>query len=96
MIGDQDGAEYRYQLGPGIHSDQLLGQFLVHVTGLGHILPPERVRTTLAAIRHHNFVRHMADVDTVQRVYALNDEPGLVLCSWPNARPRHRGCCGCD
>ena len=54
--------------GLGIHSDQLLGQFLVHVTGLGHILPPERVRTTLAAIRHHNFVRHVADVDTVQRV----------------------------
>ena len=25
----------------------------------------------------------------MQRVYALNDEPGLVLCSWPNGgRPR--------
>jgi non-lysosomal glucosylceramidase len=81
--------KYRYQIGPGIHSDQLLGQFLAHVTGLGHVLPPEHVRRALATIRHHNFKRHMADVDTVQRVYALNDEPGLVLCTWPDGgRPR--------
>jgi uncharacterized protein (DUF608 family) len=84
-----DPDAYRYQIGPGIHSDQLLGQFLAHLTGLGHILPPEHVRRALSTIRHHNFQRHMADVDTVQRVYALNDEPGLVLCSWPNGgRPR--------
>jgi uncharacterized protein (DUF608 family) len=81
--------QYRYQTGPGIHSDQLLGQFLAHVTGLGHLLPADNVRQALAAIRHHNFHRHMSHVATVQRVYALNDEPGLVLCSWPNGgRPR--------
>ncbi|HEV8565599.1 MAG TPA: GH116 family glycosyl-hydrolase [Actinoplanes sp.] len=84
-----DADEYRYQIGPGIHSDQLLGQFLAHVTGLGHVLPREHVRRALSAIRHHNFRRHMAGVGTVQRVYALNDEPGLVLCSWPDGgRPR--------
>jgi uncharacterized protein (DUF608 family) len=84
-----DPDAYRYQIGPGIHSDQLLGQFLAHVTGLGHVLPPDHVRSALTAIRHHNFKRNMADVATVQRVYALNDEPGLVLCSWPNGgRPR--------
>ena len=31
----------------------------------------------------------MKDVATVQRVYAVADEPGLVLCSWPEGgRPR--------
>jgi non-lysosomal glucosylceramidase len=87
QLADPD--EYRYQVGPGIHSDQLLGQFLAHVTGLGHVLPAEHVCLALATIRHHNFKRHMGDVGTVQRVYALNDEPGLVLCSWPDGgRPR--------
>jgi non-lysosomal glucosylceramidase len=87
QLADPD--QYRYQIGPGIHSDQLLGQFLAHVTGLGHVLPADHVRRALAAIRHHNHRAHMAAVDTVQRVYALNDEPGLVLCSWPDGgRPR--------
>lgn len=86
-IDDPD--EYRYQFGPGIHSDQLLGQFMAHVAGLGHVLPREHVRSALRAIRRHNFVPRMEDVHTVQRVYALNDEPGLILCSWPNGgRPR--------
>lgn len=86
-IDDPD--EYRYQFGPGIHSDQLLGQFMAHVTGLGHVLPKDHVRTALRTIRRHNFVPRMQDVHTVQRVYALNDEPGLVLCSWPDGgRPR--------
>lgn len=80
---------YRYQFGPGCHSDQLLGQFLAHVTGLGHLLPAGHVRSALEAVRHHNFIPRMSDVPTVQRVYALNDEPGLVLCTWPNGgRPR--------
>jgi non-lysosomal glucosylceramidase len=87
QLADPD--RYRYQIGPGIHSDQLLGQFMAHVTGLGHVLPPEHIRRALAAIRHHNFRPHIADVNTVQRVYALNDEPGLLLCSWPDGgRPR--------
>jgi uncharacterized protein (DUF608 family) len=87
QLADPD--EYRYQVGPGVHSDQLLGQFLAHVTGLGHVLPADHVRRALSAIRHHNFKQHMGEVATVQRVYALNDEPGLVLCSWPNGgRPR--------
>ena len=34
--------DYRYQIGPGIHSDQLLGQFLAHTAGLGHVLPETR------------------------------------------------------
>jgi hypothetical protein len=59
------------------------------VTGLGHLLPADHVRQALSTIRHHNFHREMSEVHTVQRVYALNDEPGMVLCSWPNGgRPR--------
>lgn len=84
-----DPDAHRYQFGKGCHSDQLLGQFLAHASGLGHILPPERVRSALTAIVRHNHRDHMRDVTTVQRVYALNDEPGLVLCSWPDGgRPK--------
>ncbi len=84
-----DVDDYRYQFGRGIHSDQLLGQFLADVVGLGDLLPAEHIRTALRSVRRHNFVRRMSDIHTVQRVYALNDESGTVLCTWPGGgRPR--------
>lgn len=80
---------YRYQFGKGLHSDQLLGQFLAHTASLGGLLPHDRLESALLAIHRHNLVDRMETVGTVQRVYALNDEPGLVLCSWPDGgRPQ--------
>ncbi len=84
-----DVDEYRYQFGNGIHSDQLLGLFVADNAGLDHLLPEEHIRSALRAIVEDNYVEHLRSVGTVQRVYALNDEPGLVLCSWPDGgRPR--------
>ena len=64
--------------------DQLLGQWFARVVGLGHVLPPEHVRAALAADLRHNFRRDLADHASCQRTYALNDEAGLLLCTWPH------------
>ena len=80
---------HRYQYGSGCLSDQLLGQTLAHLVGLGHILPAQHVRSAVRSIHRHNFRRGFDDYASVQRTYALNDEAGLVLCTWPNGgRPR--------
>ncbi len=80
---------HRYQYGVGCLSDQLLGQTHAHLTGLGHLLPPDHVRSALAAIFRHNFRTDFSGYHSVQRTYALNDDRGLVLCTWPNGgRPR--------
>jgi non-lysosomal glucosylceramidase len=82
--------EHRYQFGAGCLSDQLLGQWLASILGLGHLLPQERVQQTLASIYRHNYRRDLSDHINPQRVYALNDEAGLILCSWPNGgQPRY-------
>jgi non-lysosomal glucosylceramidase len=79
----------RYQYGRGCLSDQLLGQTLAHLTGLGHVLPPDHVRSAVRAIHRHNFRADLSRHHSVQRTYALGDEAGLVLCSWPyGGRPR--------
>ncbi len=84
-----DVNQYRYQHGIGCHSDQLLGQFLAHVAGLGFLLPEEHVRRAAKAIFDYNFFPHMNADQSAQRTYVLNDESGLVLCSWPKGgRPR--------
>ncbi|MFZ5518776.1 MAG: GH116 family glycosyl-hydrolase [Candidatus Zhuqueibacterota bacterium] len=79
----------KYQYGDGCLSDQLLGQYEAFVLGLGYVLDPTHVRTALKSIYDHNFRRELDDFANVQRVYALNDEAGLLLCSWPDGnRPR--------
>lgn len=84
-----DVDEHRYQYGTGCLSDQLLGQTLAHVVGLGHVLPPEHVHSAIQAVFRHNFRTDFTTYDSVQRTYALNDESGLVLCTWPRGgRPR--------
>lgn len=80
---------HRYQYGKGCLSDQLLGQTFAHLVGLGYVLPEEHVRSAVAAIHRHNFKAELHGFSSVQRTYALNDESGLILCSWPRGgRPR--------
>ena len=73
----------KYQYGKGCLSDQLLGQYLAFNSGMGYILEPDRVKTTLQNIFRNNFIPDFSQFNNVQRVYALNHEAGMVLCSWP-------------
>ena len=84
-----DPDAYRYQYGKGCLSDQLLGQLLARMAGLGRLLPEEHVRKAVHAIYRYNFREDFRRHENVQRTYALDDEKGLVLCSWPKGgRPR--------
>lgn len=86
----QASGELRYQYGPGCLSDQLLGQWFARVVGLGAVLPEERVRAALGAIHRYNFRGDLSHHASCQRTYALNDEAGLLLCTWPHGgRPRY-------
>lgn len=79
----------KYQYGPGCLSDQMIGQWQAHVSGLGTIIDPAKSRSALAVIHRHNFRSELRNVESVQRVFALQDEAGLVLCSWPDGgRPK--------
>jgi non-lysosomal glucosylceramidase len=84
-----DVNRYKYQYGKGCLSDQLLGQLNSHIVGLGYILPEEHVKKAVHSIYKYNFFKDLSDHHNVQRTYALNDEQGLVLCTWPKGgRPK--------
>jgi uncharacterized protein (DUF608 family) len=78
----RDG-ELKYQFGAGCLSDQMLGQWFADVLGLDIGLNKDRVRAALQAIYRHNFKHDFWTHPNPQRIYAINDEKGLVLCSWP-------------
>lgn len=73
----------RYQYGTGVLSDQLLGQFHAHVNGLGLLLDADRVRSAMLAVYRYNFRSDLSDHASTQRTFALNDDGGLLLASWP-------------
>ncbi|MCL2527258.1 MAG: non-lysosomal glucosylceramidase [Defluviitaleaceae bacterium] len=84
-----DVNEYKYQYGKGCLADQLLGQQQAHVCGLGHLMNPEHIKSAVKSIYKYNFVEDFSDFNNVQRMYALNQNSGLLLCSWPKGqRPR--------
>jgi uncharacterized protein (DUF608 family) len=87
VIDDVD--KYPYQYGRGCLSDQLIGQTMAHIYGLGHLFPEGNVKSAVSAIYKNNFRRDMSGHHNVQRTYALNDDMGLLLCAWPDGgRPK--------
>jgi len=81
MIDDVN--EYKYQYGKGCLADQLLGQYQAHVSNLGHLMDPAHIKSAVQSIFKYNFMEDFSDFNNVQRMYALNDNSGLLLCSWP-------------
>ena len=79
-----DVNEYKYQYGKGCLSDQLLGQYQAHASGLGYIMDENHVKSALLSVYKYNFIEDFSDHINLQRTYALNRNSGLVMCSWPN------------
>ncbi|MBI5707645.1 MAG: hypothetical protein HZC36_11740 [Armatimonadetes bacterium] len=78
----------KYQHGKGCLSDQVFGQLAAHVAGLGYLYDKAVVKKTMKAIFKHNFKSRLGEHANMQRIYAVQDEPGLLLCSWPRgSRP---------
>jgi non-lysosomal glucosylceramidase len=75
-----------YQLGSGCLVDQLVGQYMAHVCGLGYLAKKENVRTALKTVMKNNFVRRFDGVFNNMRSFVLGDESGLIMASWPKGR----------
>jgi uncharacterized protein (DUF608 family) len=83
LLRKGDTSVLRYQYQDGCLSDQLLGQFLADVSGLGDLFDTARINRSLKSVFDHNFIPDFSNYQNVQRIYAANNESGLVLCSWP-------------
>lgn len=77
-----EAGQMKYQIGEGCSIDQLLGQWHANLCGLGDIFSPEHRKTALQNLFQNNFKEHFRDFFNGCRNYALNDEGGLVICTW--------------
>ena len=75
-----------YQLGRGCLVDQLVGQYMAHICGLGYLGDPAHIRTTLESILKYNYVEGIGRRFNNMRSFALGDENALLMASWPHGR----------
>jgi hypothetical protein len=88
-MGAKSITEPDYQLAQGCLVDQLVGQLMAHVCGLGYLVDPAHVKTTLASIRKYNTQAGFFDHFNCLRSFVLGDETALLMASYPKGRPRN-------
>ncbi len=89
-MGAKNLADPELQLGAGCLVDQLVGQFMAHVCGLGYLVDPGNVRTTLQSVMKYNFMQDLFSHFNHLRTFALNDEPALLMATYPRGRRPRR------
>ncbi|CAB3798361.1 GH116 family glycosyl-hydrolase [Pararobbsia alpina] len=75
--------EIKYQVGDGCLTDQLLGQWHADLAGLGDLVDPRHVGTALQSVYRENFRPTLRDHFNPCRVYAYENDAGLLLATWP-------------
>lgn len=75
-----------FQLGKGCLVDQLVGQYMASLCGLGYLGNPDNIRTTLRSIIKYNFVEDFSSHFNNMRSYVMGNEAGLLMASWPKGR----------
>jgi uncharacterized protein (DUF608 family) len=74
----------KYQYGTGCLSDGILGAWIGEVCGLKNVVDSAKVRSHLNSVYKYNFRKDLTDHSNPQRPsYALGNEGGLLLCTWP-------------
>jgi len=73
-----------YQYGSGCLSDGIIGGWMAHLYGVHTPLDRKNIRRSLASIYRYNFKKDLSEHACCQRPgYAIGNEAGLLLCSWP-------------
>jgi hypothetical protein len=72
------------QVGRGCHADQLLGQCLAWSSGLDSLFTMEKVVRALRSVYRYNFSHNLNQHINAGRGNVINDEGGLLTCTWPH------------
>ncbi|HXX64142.1 MAG TPA: GH116 family glycosyl-hydrolase [Bacteroidota bacterium] len=82
-MGAKNLADPDFQIGEGCLVDQLVGQNMAHICGLGYLANKANERKALASIIKYNRVNSFRDRFNNMRTYVLGDEPGLIITAYP-------------
>jgi hypothetical protein len=81
-LTEKEGPPFQY--GKGCLADGVIGQWFAELFGLPDALDRARTRKHLESVFRYNFRRDLSEhVNPTRPSYALNDEAGLLMCTWP-------------
>lgn len=80
---DEEVMQSKYQIENGCEIDQVLAEYHTDLVGLPHVFNQEHRKSALESIYKYNFCE-MHDLINPCRVFACNDEKGVIICQWPN------------
>ena len=75
-----------FQLGKGCLVDQLVGQYMAHICGLGYLGDKDHIRKTMESVMKYNFVPDVSGLFNNMRSYVMGHEAALLMASWPKGR----------
>jgi uncharacterized protein (DUF608 family) len=79
---EKEGPKYQY--GKGCLSDGILGAWIGNMCGVNDSIDAAKIRSHLLAVHKYNFKENLSEHANPQRpTYALGEEGGLLLCTWP-------------
>ena len=76
--------EIKYQVADGCIIDQMLADWHAHLLGCEGIFDKEKKKTALQSLYKYNYHTSMREVANTWRNFAINDEAGTVICSYPS------------
>jgi len=88
-MGAKDPTKPDYQLASGCLVDQLVGQYMAHVCGLGYLLDHANVGATMRGIMKYNLREGLYGHFNCMRSFAMGDESALLMASYPKDRPKN-------
>ena len=80
---NDEAKEIKYQVANGCIIDQMLSDFHSNLIGCDGIFDKDKKDKALEYLFKHNYKKSMRGVTNMWRNFALNDEGGTVICSYP-------------
>ena len=75
-----------FQLGKGCLVDQLVGQYMAHICGLGYLGDKNHIQKTLQSVMKYNYIPDVSGEFNNMRSYVMGHEAALMMASWPKGR----------
>jgi non-lysosomal glucosylceramidase len=87
-MGARDISNPEFQIGEGCLVDQLVGQNMAFICGLGYLADSNHIKKALSSIWKYNHRKSFGDYFNNMRSYALGNESGLVVTVYPDLSKR--------
>lgn len=85
---NEETKEIKYQIGEGCIIDQVLADWHAFLLGMDGVFDADKKRKALESLYANNYKPSMRQVTNMWRNFALNDEAGTVICSYPNGKKK--------